>query len=518
MHLRLVFTLVVFSTCLSAYAQDTDRRSQPAAFHHAAGKAPSPGTIFLYPERIPIEDDQFINVERGFVFVPISRSKADSDIIAIEIYRFKAEGGKSSVPPVFQLYGGPGFRGLGDNLTAPRFFEQVVWPITRTVGADLVVVGQRGIGSSKPDTLISPIKSFPPHEEVTAEQYATAVRTACENGKRFWQAKGLDLSGFTVVEAAADVNDVRKALGYEKVIISGGSFGSHWGMTVMRFHPHIVERAVLSSLEGPDHTWDMPSYVLNSLKRMAADADQNPELAKQVPEGGLIAALTSVIERFEKKPVVVSVKHPTTGKPTSVRLDARVVRSLALGYTASVRSRRGMQSWPADVLKLYDGDYQRAAQEVLRREQGSLTASYFLLDCASGISRRRKIQLDADPAVAVLGRINALYRASIPVWEVDLGDDFRQNFDTEIPTLLVHGTWDVSTPLENAQELAPHFKNGKLVQVRGGSHAALGEAINSSKPFRSAYSSFLRTGDFTTLPDEVILPRKRWNIPNRSKD
>ena len=204
MHLRLVLTLVVLSTGLSAYAQDTDRRSQPATFHYAVGNAPSPGTIFLYPERIPSKDNQFINVERGFVFVPLNRSKPGGDVIAIEVYRFKAEVDESNVPPVFQLYGGPGFPGLGDNLKAPRFFEQVVWPITRTVGADLVVVGQRGIGSSKPDTVISPIKNFPPDEEVTAEQFAKAVRIACEKGKSFWQTTGLDLSGFTVIEAAAN--------------------------------------------------------------------------------------------------------------------------------------------------------------------------------------------------------------------------------------------------------------------------------------------------------------------------
>ena len=514
MYLRLVLTLVALSAWLSADAQDTEIRSQPDTFHRATGNAPPPGTIFLYPERIPGKDDQFINVERGFVFVPLNRSKPGGDVIAIEVYRFKAEGGESNLPPVFQLYGGPGFPGLGDRLNSPRFFEQTVWPITRTIGADLVVVGQRGIGSSKPDTLISPIKSFPPHEQVTAEQYAKAVRVACEKGKSFWKAQGLDLSGFTVIEAAADVNDLRKALGYEKIIISGGSFGSHWGMAVMRFHPQIVERAVLSSLEGPDHTWDMPSYVLNSLKRMAAAADQNPELAEQIPEGGLMAALTTVIERLEKKPVVVNAKHPSTGKPASVRLDARVVRSLALGYTATVRSRRGMPSWPADVLKLYDGDYQKAAQEVLRGDERNLTASYFLLDCASGISRRRKVQLDADPAVAVLGQINALYRASIPVWDIDLGDDFRQNFNTEIPTLLVHGTWDVSTPLENAQELAPYFKKGKLVLVKGGSHDALREANNSSRSFRSAYFKFLQTGDLSVLPNVVNLPAIRWIIPD----
>ena len=46
-----------------------------------------------------------------------------------------------------------------------------------------------------------------------------------------------------MVEAAADVNDIRQALGYDRIILWGGSFGSHWSMAVMRYYPHIVARA-----------------------------------------------------------------------------------------------------------------------------------------------------------------------------------------------------------------------------------------------------------------------------------
>lgn len=49
-----------------------------------------------------------------------------------------------------------------------------------------------------------------------------------------------------------------------------GSFGSHWGMAVMRYHPEVGARAVLTGMEGPDHTYDSPGGVLASLERMAA--------------------------------------------------------------------------------------------------------------------------------------------------------------------------------------------------------------------------------------------------------
>ena len=136
--------------------------------------------------------------------------------------------------------------------------------------ADVVIVSQRGIGPSKPTTLIATPEPFPLDQAVTPEQRVARARENARREKAFWLAQGLDLEGFTIVDAAADIDDVRKALGYDRITVWGGSFGSHWGMAVMRFHPQIVARAILRGMEGPDHTYDMPSYVLNSLKRIAA--------------------------------------------------------------------------------------------------------------------------------------------------------------------------------------------------------------------------------------------------------
>jgi pimeloyl-ACP methyl ester carboxylesterase len=100
-----------------------------------------------------------------------------------------------------------------------------------------------------------------------------------------------------------------------------------------------------------------------------------------------------------------------------------------------------------------------------------------------------------------------------PPWEADLGDEFREYFDTEVPTAIVHGDRDMSTPYENALELAPHFKRGKLVTVLGGSHGALREALEADAAFAEAIWTFVRTGNLDALPDSVALPPVEWEIP-----
>jgi pimeloyl-ACP methyl ester carboxylesterase len=106
------------------------------------------------------------------------------------------------------------------------------------------------------------------------------------------------------------------------------------------------------------------------------------------------------------------------------------------------------------------------------------------------------------------------YIEGCPAWNSDLGDGFRQNFETEIPTVIAHGTWDTSTPYENALELVPYFKNSKFIPVIRGPHGAIQAAMRGSEEFRSGILHFAATGDMTQLPDTVTLPPVRFRVPD----
>ncbi|MHC4925301.1 MAG: alpha/beta fold hydrolase, partial [Planctomycetota bacterium] len=210
--------------------------------------APDAGTIFLYPERIPLRLGGLAAVERGMYFAPINRAKPGSDVLGIEIYRFPASPqAQPGTPPIFFLHGGPSFAGLERSLEALGTFEDFWQPLTHV--ADVVVVGQRGIGSSKPTTAVELFTPAPSDTmPVDSLGDAESLRAVLAQGREFWEEAGLDLAGFTILEAAEDVNEIRAALGYDKITLWGGSFGSHWGMSLMRMHPDIIERAVLRGM------------------------------------------------------------------------------------------------------------------------------------------------------------------------------------------------------------------------------------------------------------------------------
>lgn len=211
-----VLVLAVHAVLAAAALAET-----PASPSAPAAKPPAPGTLFIYPERIPLEAGKSATVERGLLFVPANRSRPESGVFAIEFYRFRAAPGvPADRPPVFRLHGGPGWPGLSRSLQDPEYYQKTVVPQIEI--ADRVIVGQRGIGSSKPDTHCDGVAPLPLDVETTAEQAAKIMYETSKRCREFWEGQGVDLAGLTVVEAAADVDDLRRALGYEKIALSGG--------------------------------------------------------------------------------------------------------------------------------------------------------------------------------------------------------------------------------------------------------------------------------------------------------
>ncbi|MHC4904035.1 MAG: alpha/beta fold hydrolase, partial [Planctomycetota bacterium] len=80
-------------------------------------------------------------------------------------------------------------------------------------------------------------------------------------------SESLHPASFTTVENAADLEDLRIALGAERLNLVGISYGTHLGLAYIRQYPDRVAHAVLAGVEGPDHTYKRPAEgtVVDSL-------------------------------------------------------------------------------------------------------------------------------------------------------------------------------------------------------------------------------------------------------------
>jgi pimeloyl-ACP methyl ester carboxylesterase len=437
---------------------------------------------------VVLHDKTLARVESGQLQVPESRTRPSGRKVTIPFYRLKSEAAAQAAP-IFLLAGGPGsswleqFEAEETNREA-RFYQTI---------ADVVLFDQRGSGRATPAMTCGDSAPLPPADApLNMTKVSQILRNLLVQCRDRWQAQGVDLAAYNTVESAADVNDLRLALGYRKITLIGGSYGSHLALQFMRQFPDAVDRVVIFGVEGPDHTWDDPAGALHTLERIAAATEQSPEFRDRIPEGGLLKTLERVIERLDVEPQMVTVATGTTNQ--RVLVDGARMRRM-------VRANAGRKSaawlWPEMILAMDHGDFTGAAQRVAG--QGALKLPdpvHFSMDCASGASPARKTRSRTDPARGLLGDVNVEYEVACDVWPFeDLGPAFRENVVSNIPTLIVQGTWDTSTPLENARAVAATLTRATLIEVVGGNHGALYNLFERWPPMRKTFGEFLAGRD-----------------------
>lgn len=198
------------------------------------------------------------DVECGYLIVPENRSLPDSPTIELAVAIIYSP--NPSPEPIIYLEGGPG----GSALSA---VDSWLTSILRE-NHDLILLDQRGTGYSSP-TLDCPEIN----EDYESEDAATE---ACRDRLL---ADGVDLTAYNSAESAADVNDLRLALGYEQVILYGISYGTRLALTVMRDFPEGLHSVVIDGVYPPNVN-SRETEVLDGYRALivlfdtcAADAD-----------------------------------------------------------------------------------------------------------------------------------------------------------------------------------------------------------------------------------------------------
>lgn len=440
------------------------------AVSYATTKAQAkPGELKIEPYTFKTFDGKEMPAEMGRLIVLEKRSNPSGKTIELVFVRLKSTAPNPG-PPLFVLAGGPGGSGITETKIFFHVFQQLLGL------GDVIAVEQRGTGQTRP-VLACRIQGFAADALASRENFLRYARDSFRPCADYWRKQGIDLSAYNTAESASDIDDLRRALGAPKINLWGFSYGTHLGLAVMRQYPQSINRAVLSGVEGPNHTRKLPSNIERHLQDIAQLVRQDPEWSKLIPD--FPGLMRTVLAALDKQPATVEVLNRQTKQTTRVAVGKFALQFLtALG----VGDSKDIARFPLLYYSIQKGDLSLLQKEV-QSLQDRITspapwAMTFSMDCASGATPERDRKIQREAARTILGdSINAPWPDICDVWgSPDAGDNFRSAIRSTVPTLFISGTMDGRAPISNADEVRKGFRHSATFIVEGAAHEDLFKA------------------------------------------
>ena len=417
----------------------------------------------MTPHEFKLDDGTTVAAELGELTVPENRASKSDRTIVIRFVRFKSTKPDQKIPIIY-LAGGPGGSGIG----AARGGRFSLFQAMREFG-DVIAIDQRGVGMSEPDLECKETYAIPldqPLDPAVAGKVLSAAAKKCFDRHR---AAGIDLSAYNTRENAADLNDLRIALGASKMTLWGISYGTHLSMATMKYHGEFIDRAILAGVEPLDHTYKLPSDQQDLMKEIAQLAEKDPSVRSALPD--LLKSVDALLKELEKNPKTVALTHPIAGKAANVVVGKFDLQTALADMLQGPDSFVGMVDF---VARLEKGDWTSLALVAAGRRNGTVfSAMSIAMDCASGESPDWKKRIQSEASSTLLGdAINYPFPYVCEGLGIsDLGEEFRAPLKSEVPVLLISGTLDGRTPVRNGESAAVTLKNAQHLVLDGAGHS-----------------------------------------------
>lgn len=409
--------------------------------------------------------------------------------------------------PVFFFAGGPG---QGAASTASQAGEGPLAKIREK--RDIVFVDQRGTGASNPlaCSLHNDDKDLQSYfEDMFPERKVRACREQLQ--------KVADLKQYTTSIAIQDLEDVRRALGYEKINLYGGSYGTTVALAYMRQNGTHVRSAILAGVAPTDLKLPMPfakgaQYAIDQLfDDCAADT------ACRAAFPSLRAEFRSVLDRLAKRPASVELTNPFTQKKQRISMGRGV---FAERLRLMLYDRDPASLIPLLIHRASQGDFQPFVSAVLPPMraiyQSVSMGMYFSVTCSESIPFITKQDVRKETAGTFLGdyRVRVHQRACGEWPRAAVPRSFLNAVTSDIPTLLLSGEVDPASPHWLGVEVARHLANSLQVTVPHGGHGYFSDCIGgivadflskaSARELDTSCIQDVRRPPFmTTLPEEL---------------
>jgi pimeloyl-ACP methyl ester carboxylesterase len=406
-------------------------------------------------------DEGPVDAYCGTLRVFENRATREGRTIDLKIVLWPALRTDASSDPLFFLAGGPGQGAAQMGRAVRELFRR-----TQT-NRDIVLVDQRGTGKSNPlecRTESDSLKDVAESEQVSLERLRT-----CLDGY------DADPRLYTTSVAMDDLDDVRAYLGYDKINIYGGSYGTRAALVYLRQHEAHVRLVVLDGVAPMDMRLPLfvPRDTHRAFEKLLADCGADPDCNGRFPH--LADRTRTLLARLETTPAQVRLTHPRTGIAEDVTIDGTFVANIIVSALYSPLTSTLI---PELIRRAETNDFQGLLALALAGEtlnQNMSVGMQLSVVCAEDYPRIEPDDLARESTGKIFGE--QLLTARLKACEFwpkgTVPADYYDPVTSNVPALVLSGDLDPVTPPTWGEEVAQHLPNSRHLIVPGTGHGAL---------------------------------------------
>jgi pimeloyl-ACP methyl ester carboxylesterase len=431
----------------------------------------------------------------GYLTVPENRTAAQSRPIRLLVVSVSPGEAPSPDPMIV----------LGLDIPWTTNYPGVA-PLAARVHREVIVLAQRGSGRSDPSLVCTELEDLAdvrlPAElddpdaivDFASKDAFLAAVKACHDRL---VGEGVDLAAYNLVESAADVEDLRAALGIEEFNLITLGTASRIAFEVMRRHPEHLRSVVLDTPSVPQADMFTEAIVGTraSVGALSAECRRNPNCAAAYPN--LEAALATAMARLAATPIRATIyeRDVLLDEVTVLRWIRTALASKEFGRVPSViqqfadeantvpprSAASNVLSWPI----LSHGYVGEGAPSEVSPGSWDGDFSHGLLysiachDHLPQLNRETLIEATRNDPWYRKAYLDSPFQEICELWDVGSGEgSVSEPVVSSIPTLLLVGAFDPFGVPDLVREAAESLDRSWVVEIPAHSHNVLGYDID----------------------------------------
>jgi pimeloyl-ACP methyl ester carboxylesterase len=418
--------------------------------------------------------------------------------IAIRVAVIPARRRAAEPDPLVILAGGPGQGAVALAAQVAPLFSRL------SDSRDIVLIDQRGTGGSHP------LECEPEGGAGLQSMFEDALPEKMV--RECLEALDADPRQYATPSAVADLDEVLGALGYARVNLWGGSYGTRVALEFMRRHPARVRTATLDGVAPMGMKLPL-SFVADgeaAFDRLVADCEAEASCKRAYP--GLRRQVSDLRARLARSPARTEIVDPVTGEPHAVRVTENVLLS---GLFRPLYAPEIASLLPLAVDRAAGGDFNPLLAQNLEftdeLAENLAVGMHLSVVCSEDVPRITPADLAAATR-SFFGRalVDDFLRACRHWPRAALPADFYEPVRSAAPVLILSGGIDPATPPRHGEEVLAGLANARHAVAPNLSHGVTGHGCAPR-----LVEKFVRAGDAKALDTACLarIPRPLFVLP-----